>query len=156
MVVIAVIANVLTGLTVLLNRVVNSNLAQKIGLFRSTLYNYVTGLVVSAIFMLFSKEVGTFSDTTMEGVPFWAYFGGFIGVIAIVLSSYLTPRISAFYLTLLLFIGQLFTGIVIDFLNAGEFSFAKLIGGVFVFTGLAYNLFYDKKKNVEKAGKSEA
>lgn len=155
MVVIAVIATALTGLTVILNRVVNSSLAQKIGLFRSTLYNYVTGLIVSTLFMLFSTETSMFLGITIEGVPFWAYFGGFIGVIAIVLSSYLTPQISAFYLTLLLFIGQLFTGIVIDFLNAGEFSFAKLIGGVFVFTGLAYNLFYDKKKNVEKAGKSE-
>ncbi|MDD4297134.1 MAG: DMT family transporter [Ruminiclostridium sp.] len=155
MVVIAVIATALTGLTVILNRVVNSSLAQKIGLFRSTLYNYVTGLIVSTLFMLFSTETSMFLGITIEGVPFWAYFGGFIGVIVIVLSSYLTPQISAFYLTLLLFIGQLFTGIVIDFLNAGEFSFAKLIGGVFVFTGLAYNLFYDKKKNVEKAGKSE-
>lgn len=146
MIIIAVTATLLSGLSIILNRIINSNLAQKIGLFRSTLYNYITGLFVSVVFMLISKETGLFSSVAFDTAPFWGYLGGFVGVSVIVLSSYLTPRISAFYLTLLLFIGQLFAGILIDFIRAGVFSPAKLIGGLLVFAGLAYNMIYDRKK----------
>ncbi|HCS75643.1 MAG TPA: hypothetical protein DIW17_17430 [Clostridiales bacterium] len=48
----------------------NSSFAQKIGLFRSALYNYVTGLIVSALFMLFCTETSMFSGITIESVPF--------------------------------------------------------------------------------------
>ena len=147
----AVIATTLTGFTIVINRIINSRLAQRIGIFQSTLYNYITGLFVSVLFAVFSRETIALNGLEFGNVPFWAYLGGFIGVITIVLSSYLTPRISALYLTLLLFIGQLFTGIIIDYFNSGEFSWQKLIGGIFVLTGLSYNLFVDYRKEQETA-----
>ncbi|NLO39995.1 MAG: DMT family transporter [Ruminiclostridium sp.] len=147
----AVIATTLTGFTIVINRIINSRLAQRIGIFQSTLYNYITGLFVSVLFAVFSRETIALNGLEFGNVPFWAYLGGFIGVITIVLSSYLTPRISALYLTLLLFIGQLFTGIIIDYFNSGEFSWPKLIGGIFVLTGLSYNLFVDYRKEQETA-----
>lgn len=150
MIAVAVLATALSGLTIVLNRIINSSLAQRIGIFQSTLYNYITGLFVSVLFALVSKETGVWSGLEWGTVPLWAYLGGFVGVNVIVLSSYLTPRISAFYLTLLLFVGQLFTGIVIDFFNAGEFSPGKLIGGIFVLGGLTYNLVYDQKSKKPK------
>lgn len=147
----AVIATTLTGFTIVMNRIINSRLAERIGIFQSTLYNYITGLFVSVLFAVFSRETIALKGLEFGNVPFWAYLGGFIGVITIVLSSYLTPRISALYLTLLLFIGQLFTGIIIDFFNTGDFSWSKLIGGIFVLAGLSYNLFLDYRKEQETA-----
>lgn len=152
MIVIAVIATALTGFTIVMNRIINSRLAERIGLFQSTLFNYITGLFVSVLFMLFSKETIALKGFDFGSVPFWAYLGGLVGVIVIVLSSYLTPRISALYLTLLLFIGQLFTGIIIDFFNTGDFSWSKLVGGLFVVAGLAYNLVLDSRKESGKSG----
>jgi transporter family-2 protein len=157
MIVVAVVATALTGFTIVMNRIINSRLAERIGIFQSTLYNYITGLAVSILFALFSREAISLKGFDFGAVPFWAYLGGFTGVIVIVLSSYLTPRISALYLTLLLFIGQLFTGIVIDFFNTGDFSWSKLVGGLFVVAGLAYNLILDYRKELEKAkGKEQA
>ncbi len=152
MIVIAVIATALTGFTIVMNRIINSRLAERIGLFQSTLFNYITGLFVSVLFVLFSKETIVLKGFDFGSIPFWAYLGGFVGVIVIVLSSYLTPRISALYLTLLLFVGQLFTGIIIDFFNTGDFSWSKLVGGLFVVAGLAYNLILDYKKESGKSG----
>ena len=148
---VAIAATALSGLSIVLNRIINSALAERIGLFPSTLYNYITGLIVSIIFVLISGESTMISSLNPGTAPFWAYLGGFTGVIVIVLSSYLTPKISAFYLTLLLFVGQLFTGMLIDFFNAGSFSLPKLIGGIFVLAGLTYNLVLDKKKDAMQA-----
>lgn len=150
MIAIAVIVTTLSGFTIVMNRIINSSLAERIGLFQSTLFNYITGLVTSLLFALFSRETNIQSGIDFGAIPFWAYLGGFVGVIVIVLSSYLTPRISALYLTLLLFIGQIFTGIIIDFISTGDFAVSKLIGGLFVVGGLAYNLFLDAQKESAK------
>ncbi len=60
-------------------------------------------------------------------------------------SNYTTPRVPAFYLTLLVFLGQLALGILIDWLVAKEFSVYKLIGSLFVVCGFTYNLLLDRK-----------
>jgi len=45
--------------------------------------------------------------------------------------------------TLLIFISQLFTGIVIDWMISNSFPLNKVIGGLFVVLGLGYNLYID-------------
>jgi transporter family-2 protein len=57
---------------------------------------------------------------------------------------------SAFYLTLFIFIGQLFVGIIIDYFTLKELSLGKIAGGLLVLFGLSYNLLLDKKQ-AEKA-----
>ncbi|MEG0855561.1 MAG: DMT family transporter [Terrisporobacter sp.] len=75
----------------------------------------------------------------------WFAYAG--GVIVVTLSSYLSSKVSSFYLTLLLFIGQLFTGIVLDSISTGKISTYQVIGSILVIIGLSYNLYVDKSKN---------
>lgn len=133
------------GVTNLLARNINSILAEKIGLFEGTFFNYITGLFFSALFLLFSGEFLNISFGLFKSVPFQAYLGGFIGVFVVSLSSLAASKISAFYLTLIMFLGQLFTGIVLDYLSTDILSIGKLIGGFLVVLGLGYNLLIDKK-----------
>jgi uncharacterized membrane protein YdcZ (DUF606 family) len=84
------------------------------------------------------------SSHTLQSIPIAVYLGGLVGVIVISLSNYITPKISAFYLTLLIFIGQLFTGTIIDFFLSHELSTGKIIGGILVLIGLTYNLLVDR------------
>ena len=49
-------------------------------------------------------------------------------------------------MTLLIFIGQLFIGIIIDYFALNQLSIGKVIGGLLVLTGLTYNLLLDKKQ----------
>ncbi len=58
----------------------------------------------------------------------------------VLLSNVTVRRISAFYMTLLLFVGQVFTGIVVDMALTGVFSPQNLIGGALVAAGMAVNL----------------
>jgi len=139
---------ILSGISIVVARIINSNLAQKIGTFPGTFFNNLIGLLFSLIFLIFSNNTLNISIIELRSIPLWAYLGGLLGVFVVVLSNYITPKISAFYLTLFTFIGQLFVGIIIDYFTLNKLSIGKIIGGLLVLVGLTYNLLIDKPINV--------
>ncbi|WP_251859641.1 DMT family transporter [Clostridium sp. Marseille-Q2269] len=138
--------SILAGAFIIIGRIINSNLAEKIGIFQGTFFNYIIGLLFSFIFLFLSNERLSITYTTMKSIPLWTYLGGLIGVLVIILSSYITPKMSSFYLTLIIFIGQLFTGIILDYFTINKLSIGNIIGGILVLIGLTYNLLIDKTK----------
>lgn len=146
----SILLAILAGVSIVLSRIVNYVLSDKIGLFQSTFFNYLTGFLGSLALLFVSGEtMSLFAPASYQGT-WWAYIGGAVGVGVITLSSYLSSKISAFYLTLLLFVGQLFGGMVLDYLVNGDFSIQKIIGGVLVVVGLSYNLWIDSRKTESK------
>lgn len=140
-----IIIAILAGASVVIARNINSSLAHKIGLFEGTFLNYVVGLLFSLIFLLLSHEFLKLPSGLLKSIPPWAYLGGLVGVMVVAASNLVTPKISAFYLTLIIFVGQLFAGIIIDYFTLGLISTGKFIGGILVILGLTYNLIVDKK-----------
>ncbi|MDT2815205.1 DMT family transporter [Vagococcus carniphilus] len=142
---------VLAGISIVVARIINANLANRIGLFQGTVFNYLTGVLFSLIFLLFSKEMLSLGNIDWKSIPIWAYLGGIVSVAVVVLSSYVTPKISVFYQTLFVFIGQLFVGIIVDFVALNQLSIGKVIGGILVLVGLTLNLVLDTK-SLKKVG----
>ena len=143
-VIIPIILSLLTGVTVVTSRSINAHLAQKTSMLASTWYNYFIGSLVSIILMLiFYKNIDftSFSFSTNISI----YLGGVLGALAVLLSNITVTKISSFYMTLLLFISQVFSGIVLDIIMTHEFSKVNLIGGILVAIGLSINLWIDKK-----------
>ena len=134
---------ILCGVTNVLSRSVNFVLSEKIGMYQSTLFNYIFGLSGSFLLLLISGETFKLFTSSSYNAPWFIYAGGLLGVIVVTMLSFLSSKVSSFYLTLLLFIGQLFTGIIIDALSTGKISFSQLIGGALVVLGLTYNLYID-------------
>lgn len=135
---------ILAGVCIVVSRAINAKLGTIIGLLQSTIFNFIVGLIFSIVFLLFSSEAANIFRIGFISVPWWAYLGGVVGVFVVALSSYITPRISAFYLTILIFISQLLVGLIIDYLTLNIFSIGKVIGGLLVFIGLTYNLLLDR------------
>lgn len=142
---------ILAGISIVVARIINANLANRIGLFQGTVFNYLTGVLFSLIFLLFSKEMLSLGNIDWKSIPIWAYLGGIVSVAVVVLSSYVTPKISVFYQTLFVFIGQLFVGIIVDFVVLNQLSIGKVIGGILVLVGLTLNLVLDTK-SLKKVG----
>lgn len=142
---------ILAGVSVVVARTINANLAGKIGIFQGTIYNYVIGLAFSLLFLLVSSEGLSLSYETLTSLPWWLYTGGLVGVMVVSLSNYVTPKISAFYLTIIIFIAQLFVGILIDYFALSIISVGKIIGGLLVFSGLSYNLSLDRRSKQVKS-----
>ena len=134
---------ILAGISIVTSRVINFSLADKIGVFQGTFFNYVVGLLFSIIFLVISNENIFIESVLFTLLPWWAYLGGLVGVGVVVLSTYLTPKISTFYLTIFIFLGQLFTGVIIDYFILDEFSIGKIFGGILVLIGVVYNLVLD-------------
>jgi transporter family-2 protein len=71
------------------------------------------------------------------------------------ISNVVVVRIPAFYLSLLIFVGQVFTGLVIDTIIDGMFSIQILIGGILVTVGLCVDLLFDKIEKNEAGIENE-
>lgn len=139
-----IIFAILCGVTNVLSRSVNFVLSDRVGMYQSTLFNYIFGLSGSFLLLLISGETFKLFTTSSYNAPWFVYAGGLLGVVVVTMLSFLSSKVSSFYLTLLLFVGQLFTGIIIDALSTGKISIYQVIGGALVILGLAYNLYIDK------------
>lgn len=139
-----VIVSLLAGVSVVTSRSVNARLAERSSELVSTWFNYVVGLGVSAVVLLL---IGRAELTGLAlSSRAWVYLGGVIGVFVVLLLNVLVARVSAFYMTLLSFVGQVFAGIVIDALAAQAVSQANLVGGALVAVGMALNLWLDTRQ----------
>jgi len=143
--IIAVILAFVSGATIVISRTLNAKLADTTSTNISTFYNYIVGLVISIpVFLILGSNEISLMEFTLS--PNWyIYLGGVLGVCVVLLGNITVMKISAFYLTLLIFIGQVFSGVLIDIVISQELSPRNLIGGVLVTLGLSINLILDRK-----------
>ncbi|MFU0824610.1 DMT family transporter [Clostridium sp.] len=134
-----------SGVLTLLSMIVNSSLGKRIGEFQSSFVNFFVGVISALILVLIIERKISFSEK-LHGIPIWAYLGGFLGVMVVIISNIIIPKIPTIYSTLLIFIGQLFTGIVLDYLTGMEISKGKVVGGLLILAGMAYNSMIDRKE----------
>ena len=147
--VIMVIIAFVAGVTIVVSRMLNAKLSEYVGVYMSTFMNFVTGLIgalILAAIMGVGLSSGMF-ETLPKGWEILMYFGGILGVLIVVISNVITKKIPAYQLTLLMFITQLFAGMVLDYLMYEMFSPGKLIGGLFVVAGLWISMRGDKDKS---------
>ena len=140
-----ILISMLAGVIVVVSRVLNTRLSEKIGLIESSYFNYLTAALTSLILFIIIGE--KLSLSSLNGIPFYAYLGGFLGVIIVILNSVVTHKMPSFYVTLFVFTAQLFTGVSIDWMIEGALPLNKIIGGLFVVLGLGYNLYIDYLDN---------
>lgn len=143
-----IISAALCGSFIIISMIINSHLAKKIGVFQGTLVNYIVGLLTTVILIIIVCNFVNLSYSDYTTIPLWALLGGLIGVIVVASSNIVIPKIPTIYTTLLIFIGQIFTGILIDYFRAGFVSKGKIIGGVLILVGIVYNSNLDKKELV--------
>ncbi|WP_160680208.1 DMT family transporter [Clostridium sp. C8-1-8] len=149
-----ILLSVIGGAFVTLSMIINGNLGERIGGLKGTLINYITGLAFAVVLFLAAKLTGnalSIDKINIAGIPAYAFFGGMLGVCVIVLSNKVIPKIPAIYSMVLMFVGQLIMGMVIDYFSFNKFSIGKLIGSIFIILGLLYNFNVDKKTSKKVA-----
>jgi transporter family-2 protein len=145
--VLAILMSFFAGVNIVISRTLNAKLAEYTNIRTGTFYNYLIGLLISVpVYFIFGRSEAVFADFVFSP-KIYIYFGGIIGVCVVLLSNITVIKISAFYLSLFLFIGQVFSGILIDVIISQTFSPRNMIGGIFVAIGLTVNLILDKKYN---------
>ena len=140
-----VLAVFVSGALLVVSRSYNARLADETSVYVSTFFNYICGLGTAiSVFLLFGRNDPVWAGLALAP-HWWSYIGGAIGVITVWLSNVVVVKISQLYITLLMFVGQVFTGVLLDALIDGAFSTANIIGGVLVALGLALNLLLERR-----------
>lgn len=139
-----IILAIIGGFLTILSMVVNAGLGKQIGVFQGTFINYVVGLTLILILVLL---MGSPLDlNSFNHIPSYAFLGGSLGVLIVASSNVIIPKIPAIYTVLLNFIGQIFAGIIIDYIRFDFISRGKIIGGILIILGILYNTILDKKQ----------
>ena len=129
-----------SGLLPLLSFILNSQLAEKIGVMRGTRVNYLAGLATSLlIFAVFGSSARANLEAAAGMNILILAGGGVLGVIMTGATNYLFPRIPALASTLLMFAGQTFAGLGIDAVTTGHIDLKQPIGALVLLGGLATN-----------------
>jgi len=141
-----IILAILCGCITIISMIINSHLSKEIGVFQGTLINYVVGLISTILLLIIVRDPINLSFDSYNKIPVWALLGGLLGVIVVASSNVVIPKIPTIYTTLLIFMGQLFTGILIDYFRMGFISKGKIIGGILILVGIIYNSKVDKEE----------
>jgi len=144
--IVAVTVSFIAGINIVLSRTLNAMLADRTSVRVSTFYNYFIGLIVAIpVFLLLGRGEMFFSGLVISP-RLYIYLGGVLGVCVVLLGNMVVVKVSAFYLTLLIFVGQVFSGILIDIFLDAAISWRIIVGGVLVTAGLVVNLILDHRK----------
>lgn len=128
---------VVAGALIVVSRNLNAELSHHIGLLQGAVFNYIVGFALSLVFTVLT--LNTSMAVNIIEIPIWAFTGGLIGVCVVIISNYVAVRIAAFTLTLIVFFGQLITGLLLDTLKTGNISIGQFLGAVLVVIGFLYN-----------------
>lgn len=142
---IAVAVSFASGVLLVIAQVLNAKLSENIGIYTSTLFNYVTGLITAILIcIILGKNEPMFTDFSFSP-KLYIYLGGILGVCIVLISNITILKISVFYMALFVFIGQVFSGIILDAILTQTFPLQNIIGGILTSAGLILNLILDKK-----------
>jgi len=135
-----------TGFLVVLTMIFNSRLASYVGVFRATRINYITGLTCLIPIVFLSEIQISESIRILSRIhPVYIFGGGITGVFIVAGINYVVPRLPTIYTTILMFTGQVLTGLVIDFYMGHDFSIRLVVGTLLLVSGLGFNLWVKRK-----------
>ncbi len=134
----------LTGVTIVINMMLNGKVAQKEGMINGVIINYLMA-TISSILLCAIMINSMPSYSSIKSIPTPYFLGGFIGVLTTYMFNVIVPKVPAVYVVILRFIGQMLASAIIDYIYLGIFSQGKVIGGLLFLIGLVINARIDNK-----------
>ncbi|GAA0086119.1 DMT family transporter [Clostridium sp. CTA-7] len=134
----------ITGITIVINMMLNGKLAQNEGKINGVIINYLMA-TISSILLCIIMIRSLPSYASIKSIPLFYLLGGIIGVLTTYIFNIIVPKVPAVYIVILRFIGQMFTSALIDYLYLGIFSKGKVVGGFLFLIGLIINAKVDNK-----------
>lgn len=139
----------LTGVSIVINMMLNGKLAQREGMINGVIINYLMATLSSILLcVLMINSLPSYS--AIKSIPLPYVLGGFIGVLTTYLFNIIVPKIPAVYVVILRFIGQMLASALIDYIYLGVFSQGKVIGVMLFLIGLMINARIDYRFEKKK------
>lgn len=135
----AVLLSLFAGITVVLSRTINAKLAETAGAMTGSFFNHLAGLPFCIILVILMPK----ETVTIANVQPWMLLGGAIGVLMVYLLNITVTKVPGQQLTILSFLGQIFTGFIIDLCIGNTSSVQMLYGGIAAAAGLLMGKLLD-------------
>lgn len=140
--VLSVLLCILAGVTIVVSRTINARLSEAAGYLQASFINHLVGLPIALCIAILTFDPSTIQTRMVITHPYMLC-GGMIGAVLVVMCSVCVPKVPAFRLTLLTFLGQLATSIVIDLLMGQSLNDTSFIGGILIAIGVVANMVLD-------------
>ncbi len=134
---------VFIGFLIVFSAIVNGRLAENVGKTKSIQMNFLIGSI-TALVMTIAFGVGSTEVPNLEAVPIIFLVGSVFALGVLFLMNTIVPRISAFYIVLLPFVGQMLVSGCIDYFYLNYLSKGKIIGAVLILMGIVYNAILER------------
>lgn len=132
---------ILSGFTIVICMIFLGNLNKRVGLYQTTLINFIVSTIAATLLVVCT---GQLDFGFLNTIPIYMYFGAVFALVITMLNSIIINKIPAVYTIILIFTGQLATGLLIDFYRSGALPLGDIIGGIVIIIGLLYNIKIDK------------
>jgi bacterial/archaeal transporter family-2 protein len=99
------------GIAVAIQAQINGGLGKKVGVFEAAFVSFAIGTLALFFIVLFFGKGNLLAVTT---VPKWQLFGGFLGVIYLIVSVFSIPKIGVAPTLVAVIAGQMVMGAIID------------------------------------------
>lgn len=133
--VLPVVLAVLVGGGVALQQGVNArvNLESR-NVLSTTAQNFATGTTLLLVIAAVQLGRGSYSPTDFDGVPWWAWWGGFLGIAFIAIAAWAVQHVGVLLFGLALLTGQLGSALLVDLVwpAAGHEVSARMVLGLAV------------------------
>ena len=131
------------GLSLGINRSILGKLGSESNPIQASVLNHLSGTIFLAVFL------GLFFDFhfihEFDKVPFHSYWGGAIGAVFIIITSFVIPRIGVLKTSIFFIGGQIVCGSFIDILMEKISNIPQaVLGIVFIVLGLCFKLLFSK------------
>ncbi|MDK2867247.1 MAG: hypothetical protein PWP38_1562 [Clostridiales bacterium] len=127
------------GVLIVITPIANGNNAQKIGNLGASFYNYLFATLTAGITYLLMTLLNGKSNALAIQTPLTltnALIGGALGCAVLLLLNHIAPKIKAFHIVLLPFLGQMSMGMILDYYTAGIFDIRRVFGLCLIAAGL--------------------
>jgi len=140
----AVSLSFIAGIFIVLSRTCNARLAEEIGMLPGSLINHLIGLPLCILLLFIFNQNIIRDNFTFSSSP-WIYLGGVFGVVTVLLFNLLVPKVAAFPLTILSFVGQLFTSMMLDLILLHTYDASTYLAGLLIASGIGINMILENK-----------
>jgi bacterial/archaeal transporter family-2 protein len=140
------LAGVVAGTSLATQAVVNANLGENLDSASGAAFvSYLGGTIVMGLLLAVGKRAGLglppLATAHLSGVPWWAWSGGLLGSIYVMISILLVPRLGSATVLSLFVLGQMLASVTFD--NFGLFGLAvraadlsRVLGAALVVIGV--------------------
>jgi len=136
---------VFNGIINIINKMINLQAKLKLGTANGTLINYLEGTVISLLIMLFMGTSKLTDLSYLRTIPALYFFGGLFGSLSMVLILIGMAKNQISYSTIIVLIGQLGAGLLIDSIVTQKIVPVKIIGIVLVIIGVVIDKYLSRK-----------